>query len=410
MHPMLNPYNNGLVIRLLCIIAVAVASMAFAPAPASAQTPVPLQNPTFDPPWSKRADVCGSGAILEEVQVPQGWEAYWACPSPGEPTQINRTPEYRMVGMDFPYRVRSPGTALRYFNFWALNRSAGVVQVVPVPTRARLRFSLWVQVWTSNVDIDPPTSSIEPGDLDVRVCIDPLGRAGTPDFADPAIVCGAWARPYDAYAQLSVEATAQADRVTVILNSRAEYAVKHNDVHADDAELFIIAPPAPPPAPTAAARPSALGRVTATRAASILAQPNASARVLRRAPAGASLRVRGATADGAWFRVTLTDRSATLGWVSAEDVRGDALAERLRTATEAYVITLARTRALAAPRSAARLAATVPAGTTLPVLGKSADGAWWRVEIEGAPNGMGWLPAGSVLASAPADAAAIVTP
>jgi hypothetical protein len=376
-------------------------------APALAQTPVPLQNPRFDPPWSKRADVCGSGATLEEVQVPNGWEPYWTCQSPGDPTQINRTPEYRMVGMDFSYRVRSPETALRYFNFWALNRSAGVYQVVPVLARSYLRFSLWTQVWTSNVDINPP-ASIEPGDLDVRVCIDTLGRIGAPNFADPDVVCSAWVRPYDAYSQLYVEASARADRVTVILNSRAEYSVKHNDVHADDAELFIVAPPAPPPAPTVVPRPGSQGRVTALQATAILARPDATARVLRRAAAGTSLRVRGVSADGAWYRVTLTERSATLGWVPAAEVAADALAEQLRNATDPSATTLARTRAFVAPRVSARVATTVPSGAVLAVRGKSAEGNWWLVVLEGAPDGRGWVPAASVLASAPADAAPVV--
>ena len=126
--------------------------------PAQAQSTNLLQNPTFNPPWSKRWDICKS-AILEEVQVPDGWEPYYACQAKSDPQNINRTPEYRMVSdTDFAYRVRSSPTSLRYFNFWALNQSAGVFQIVPnITPGSRLRFSLWVQLWTSNSNDLPPT-------------------------------------------------------------------------------------------------------------------------------------------------------------------------------------------------------------------------------------------------------------
>ena len=203
-----------------------------------------LVNPGFEPPWSKRYDPC-KNVVLEEVQAPDGWTPYYVCQSPDDASNINRTPEYRLVAAsEYSYRVRSGATALRYFNFWGLNRSAGAYQVVDnITPGSILRFSAWVQLWTSNVDAQPPTSQEQPGNLEARLCIVPDG--GQLDFYNPNIVCSEWARPWDVYQQLSVQATATANQVVVALNTRAEFPVKHNDVMADDAELVVVGQAAP---------------------------------------------------------------------------------------------------------------------------------------------------------------------
>ena len=236
--------------------------------PASADEPPGpnlLTNPGFEPPWSKRYDAC-KNTVLEEVQVPDGWDPYYVCQSPNDAPNINRTPEYRMVAAsDYSYRVHSGATALRYFNFWALNRSAGVFQVVNnITPGSILRFSAWVQLWTSNVDAKPPTSQQQPGNLEARLCIVPNG--GQLDFNNPNIVCSEWARPWDVYQQLSVQATATANQVVVALNTRAEFPVKHNDVMADDAELVVIgqAAPAAPAAPAKSQPANTVRRATPT--------------------------------------------------------------------------------------------------------------------------------------------------
>jgi hypothetical protein len=209
--------------------------------------------------------------------------------------------------------------------------------------------------------------------------------------------------------QLSVEAPAKANQVAVILNSRAEYSVKHNDVHADDAELMIVAPSAPAQPPAAAPAPARLAQplVTVTGTTAIRAQPDAAARILRRAPRASTLRVRGISRDGAWWRVTLANNSATLGWVPAADVQANSSAEQLRAAPDATAQALVRLNVRATPSSSARSTGIIAPGTALPVVGKSANGLWWLVSYAGAPNGQGWLPAASVAASAAADAAPV---
>ena len=246
--------------RLFILIAMIVAMLAgLRTGRVDADTAGPnlLANPAFDPPWTKRFDGC-KNRVLEEVQVPEGWDPYYACQQPSDPPNINRTPEFRMVSSsNFPDRVHSPPTALRYFNFWALNHSAGVFQVVNgVRPGSRLRFSMWVQLWTSNSDKQPPSSQIQPGNLEARLCIQQAG--GQLNLGDASLVCSPWARPWDRYEELSIEGTALGNQVTVALNTRAEFPVKHNDVQADDAALIVIGQGSLPnaAAPTRITRPA----------------------------------------------------------------------------------------------------------------------------------------------------------
>lgn len=220
--------------------------------------PIGLQNPGFEGvPVNFVQESCPSQPA--SGVVPAGWQPYYRCRQEGiDPDYTNFAPEFfnidKRLNPAFEPRVRNGDTALKYFNFFARNESAGVYQRVSVANGEWLRFSLWVQLWTSNCSPglwNPPqtTSRYEPGNLEARVCIDTDG--GALDW-DSGTVCGSFARyrAWDEYAQVQVQAQAKSNEVLVILNSRAEWPVKHNDVYADDAELFAIAaPPAPGPLP-----------------------------------------------------------------------------------------------------------------------------------------------------------------
>ncbi len=193
--------------------------------------------------------------------IPPGWQPYYRCRQQSDPEYANHAPEFfnidKRVNPAFAPRVRSGDTALKYFNFYARNESAGVYQRVSVTNGQWLELSMHVQMWTSHCDLQPPSSVYEPGNLEARVCIDTDG--GTLDF-DSGTVCSAWMRErgWDQYGRVVVQAQAQSSEVLAVLNSRADYPVKHNDVYADDAELVIIAPvptPGPPPGPARAFLP-----------------------------------------------------------------------------------------------------------------------------------------------------------
>lgn len=415
-----------------------------AAAPALAQAPVPptnlLSNPAFDAPWSKKEDVCHPGVRLEEVQVPNGWEPFWTCKAPGDADPINRTPEYRMVDMAYPYRVRSAPTALRYFNFWALNQSAGVYQRVGnLTTGTRLRFSLWVQLWTTNTD--EITSEHEPGFLEARICIKQNGGMfGANDGSSPDTVCSPWARPWDRYALLSVEGEAHGSEVTVALNTRAAWPVKHNDTQADDAVLEVISaenatpPPSatapantptptptpppkdPPPSPIVTATappptPSATAIVStptpvppvipaslpalAVRVplANIRASTSVYSAIVNRGLRGSEWTVLGVSPDQMWWHVGRANGRS--GWVLASLVEPNPAALALR-GTERPTAMLSRASAAYTAPGSGRIVARLLYGHTYAVLEKSADSRWVKLALPGSGANAGWVSANAL--------------
>jgi len=69
-----------------------------------------------------------------------------------------------------PDRVRSYPTSASFFNYHSLNRSVGLYQIVRgVTPGTRLRFSVWVNLLTTNSDVLPLSSAREPGGLRARL-------------------------------------------------------------------------------------------------------------------------------------------------------------------------------------------------------------------------------------------------
>ncbi len=210
---------------------------------------VQLVNPGFEGGLVTPADDCylwngekqgysGAG--------PEGWTPYFRCKLQTDGDGINDGPEYTTIARwERGYRVRNGDSALKYFTFARVQQSAGVYQRVAVTNGQWLHFSAWVQLWTSDcldphlADDTPPTSFLEPGNLEVRVCVDTDG--GALDW-DAGTRCSNWVREgaWDRYTQIGVAAQAQADEVLVAINSRNEWRVRFNDVYVDDAELTVM--------------------------------------------------------------------------------------------------------------------------------------------------------------------------
>jgi len=233
---------------------------------ASAQAAGPnlLKNPGFDWPSQTNGDLCAPGWVKGNAITPHDWTPYWTCKNDKEKNQdqINRSPEYRVMTVDIARdRVHSGTTSASFFTFWALNRSMGLYQRVQgIAPGTQLHFSIFVNLLTTNSDTLPLNSSRSPGGLQARACIHTTGTFGlAPNFNDPAVVCGPWARYYDTWGEISVEATAnsQANEVAVIVDTSADYPVKHNDVYVDDASLTVTGTGGAVPAPAAAPVPAA---------------------------------------------------------------------------------------------------------------------------------------------------------
>jgi hypothetical protein len=235
------------VTQLLAVV-VALSALQTARARPTAE----LVNPGFEGGLVTPADEC----ILWNGETqgysgagPLGWTPYFRCKRETDGEGINDGPEYTaMTAGVRAYRVRSGDAALKYFTFARVQESAGVYQRVTVPDGQWLRFSAWVQLWTSDCldpflsDQTPPTSFLEPGNLEARVCVDTDG--GALDW-DAGTVCSHWVREpaWDKYVQLGVNAQAQADEVLVAINTRNQWRVRFNDVYVDDAELTLLDAP-----------------------------------------------------------------------------------------------------------------------------------------------------------------------
>lgn len=346
------------------IIAGATTVLSLAAFPVAAQTPslyTPGKNLLINP-GHEHPGVYFAGR--GEINVTWGWLPFWEEPPQGmDPRDpYFRTPEFRPVFRhEYPYRVHSGEGSNRWFNFFALNKKAGIMQyVINLPIGRPIRFTSWLQLWSSNLSeqSEIPPRSIQDGDLKVRVCIDQDG--GPRDMTDPNLKCSEWAQPYDRWAQLSVDGVAMNSVVNVLIWSSAELPVEHNDIYADDSCFEVLPSPGapgiclgqgfvptgpgvvPPPEDVitiktsleeqaSALRRSSRGQtqttpvtvpagskpalaVNARSSLNIRAQPSEKAKILTTAKRGAILPVRGRTADGQWFQVTANGK---VGWVSA---------------------------------------------------------------------------------------------
>ncbi|MGC9398852.1 MAG: LysM peptidoglycan-binding domain-containing protein [Anaerolineae bacterium] len=221
---------------------------------------------------------------IPEVQVAPGWRAFWnETPPPG--TKVPNyckpedqgcywaRPEFRgMSTAEFAYRVHGGNLSQKYFTY---NRQheAGLYQKVDgIEPGTRLRFQIYAQTWSclgeEGNPLNCPTGHLSnnPAPFHTKVGIDPTG--GTNPWA-PTVVWSPEQEAHDTWTLFSVEATAEANSVTVFFYSRVDWPESwprvNNDVYLDDASLVVVGevtPTAPPPPPTSAVPPTPVNTPT----------------------------------------------------------------------------------------------------------------------------------------------------
>jgi Bacterial SH3 domain len=368
--------RRGARVTLLAGLLLSLSAPAVAQGPAPATTPTVLYGPGMNLITNPGHEHPGAYfAGRGEINVTWDWVPYWEESPPGtDPRdQYYRTPEFRPpFKRDYPERVKSGGGSDRWFNYFALNKKTGIMQYVAgVPYGAPIRFTSWLQLWSSNDNLQPARSTND-GNLLVRVCIDQDG--GPRDMNDPELKCSDWAQPYDKWAQITVDAVAKNNVVNVLIWSTASIPVEHNDIYADES-CFEILTSATDKGICAGAGlvPTAFGvQPLPPNYASIKSQATSTAAAPQpTAPAG---------------RITT---------VKAPAVEKPAVA----------VNTSGNLNVRETPRSNGKVLGKTPRGAVLDVLGRSKDGKWYQVNYKGAK---GWVSAGFVLANALAKAAPIV--
>ncbi len=216
-------------------------------APAQACPGNRLQNPSFEG-GSRKTEA--EGTSLSSA-VSDGWFPWFV--RGGE--NINREPEFKVesvaVGGD-PYRIRSGGQSMKWFNTWATH-DAGIYQRVAVPRGSTVQFSAYAMAYTGEADGWNPdlktflSDPEKPGNYALMVGIDPTGAvpAGVGAAPPASVVWSAPSLAMDNWVRLEVSAQAQASAVTAYLRGNPYWAVKHNDSFWEDACLVASGYAAP---------------------------------------------------------------------------------------------------------------------------------------------------------------------
>ncbi len=206
---------------------------------------------------------------IPEVQVAPGWRAFWLDnPPPYAVIPSNcigldsgcywARPEFRgMTTAEFAYRVHGGQLSQKYFTFGRQHEAGLYQQVSGITPGVRLRFSAYLETWSCLAEGEwnnCPTApySNHPAPMHTKVGIDPTG--GTNPWAS-TVVWSQEVETFDHWTNFWVEATAEADTVTVFIYSRPDWVDGwpriNNDVYVDDASLVVVGEGEPTPLPIA---------------------------------------------------------------------------------------------------------------------------------------------------------------
>lgn len=301
------------VVIILCVVLLLPALASASPqAIPPAQGGELLKNPGFDGPMWFKSQCCGEdGLPINEVQIAEGWTAWWLQTPPSWVVPPNNCEHKALWGCYWmrpefvdsartlrAHRIRSGDNSQKYFSYGRMHEAGLYQRVTGITPGARLRFTVYMQAWMciEPADCDAGYRSDNPTTMHMRVGIDPHG--GT-DVFSPNVVWSGEMDSFDRWSQYAVEAVAQSNAVTVFTHSRPEWdaARLHNDVYVDDASLVqvgtgAVAPkPATQPTATPAAPAATAPEQAATPAASVVPPTKAPAVTPSPRPDGAVVHV-----------------------------------------------------------------------------------------------------------------------
>jgi LysM repeat protein len=174
-------------------------------------------------------------------EVAEGWTAWNVPRTSSMPSFQNTSPKYiastRAIETGALSRVRTGQNAQVYFSFFETHDGGIYQRVTGITPGTELRFSVYAYVWSTT--FDDQNLSEDPGDVSVRVGIDPTGGvdplASSVQYSTPLVA-------YDAYREYSIIATAQTSAVTVFVRSTVGEPVQYTYIYLDDA---VLAPTTP---------------------------------------------------------------------------------------------------------------------------------------------------------------------
>lgn len=225
-----------------------------------------LTNPGFEGPMWFKSQCCDSNGLpINEVQVAEGWRAWWVQIPP---SYIEKPANCEAKNVDYgcywarpefvdsartmdARRIHSGNNSQKYFTFGRMHQAGLYQRVTGIVSGTLLHFSVHMMAWQCVDDsaCNNGAHSDQPTTMHMKVGIDPTG--GTNPFS-PDIVWSREVDSFDHWTQYSIEAVAAGDAVTVFTHSRPEWPAPrlHNDVYVDDASLTAVGTPEPTkPAP-----------------------------------------------------------------------------------------------------------------------------------------------------------------
>jgi LysM repeat protein len=162
------------------------------------------------------------------------WAPYWV---PGGSGCGNQQPEAKTIskGVD-SRRVHGGDNAAQITISGGKSYQAGLQQTIDGLTPgARLRFTMWGHMWSTNVGSDPTKSD---GGISANMKIG-IGQGAT-YAADPNITWSSLSQYFDNYQQLTVEVTPTGNSVTVFVMSNPSACNNWNDTYWDDGALTVV--------------------------------------------------------------------------------------------------------------------------------------------------------------------------
>lgn len=185
-----------------------------------------LVNPSFE------GQFVPYGAFNELNHAPP-WTPWW------KDGENNQRPEFKPAEVGIAAnRVHSGSTAQQYFKSHGMFKAGVQQSVLNVPVGSHLQFSAHGQAWScEEFSMCADGSSVNPANMFMRVGIDPKG--GTDPFSG-SIIWSAYFNPLDHYQIACVEATSEADVVTVYLWASPDGPRQNQDVYWDDASLVLL--------------------------------------------------------------------------------------------------------------------------------------------------------------------------
>jgi hypothetical protein len=185
-----------------------------------------LLNPSFE------GQFVPYGAFVELNHAPS-WTPWW------KDGESNQRPEFKPAEIAVAAnRVHSGNSAQQYFKSHGMFKAGLQQTVLSVPLGSHLQFSAHGQAWScEDASTCRDGSSVNPANMLMRVGIDPKG--GTDPFSN-AIKWSAYFNPLDQWQVACIEATSEAENVTLYLWASPDGPRQNQDIYWDDATLVVL--------------------------------------------------------------------------------------------------------------------------------------------------------------------------